>query len=359
MRFSGLVLFAFLSEIALGQNLTTFTDANNRLYKFDQGQFLQIYYQPTEKVLVSTKSVCFVDSKGDIYAYYNGEKYQIAQTYNEIINTDHLIVVRTASVLRVFDAGTVNMLSPNIVSFAAGDSLVLFQNVVGGYLNYYYQGQTHEIAMMIGNYGITQAEVGSNVFVYRDNSSNHNVFWHGQFYELLNTRQPVTYACGQDVVAFNDPQHNTFSAFDNGYIIDLEGQFAKKYQCGDNFIYYQDAGDVHKVVREERITELGVDIKLLEVTDSLVIYQDYGQSKIWFNEKIYPLYNYILSDYQTDGGIVAYKNNVGGVSAFVRGRQIDITNTRINDFKLIGNTILLKYGPSSYSVWWNGKIYEF
>ncbi|MBL7899387.1 MAG: hypothetical protein JNJ99_12690, partial [Crocinitomicaceae bacterium] len=146
---------------------------------------------------------------------------------------------------------------------------------------------------------------------------------------------------------------------DNGYIIDLDGQFAQRFECGDNFIYYQDAGDVHKVVREERVTDLGLDLKNIDVTDSLVIYQDYGATKIWYNEKIYQLFNMVITDYQTDGGIGAYKNNVGGVSAFVRGKELDVTNTRVEEFRLIGSTIVLKYGPSSYSVWWNGKIYDF
>lgn len=349
----------FISSYAFSQNVTYFKDANNRLYEFDSGIFNQIYYQPTKEVIATTKHICLVDSKGDVFVHYNGEKILIAQTYNELVNTDHLILVRTASVLRIFDEGVVHMLSPNAISFAAGDSLVLFQDVVGGYLRYYYQNQIHEISMIVGNYPLSKNEVGANTFVYKDNAGNHSVFWHGQFYELMNTRLPVVYSAGQDVVAFNDPQNNTFSAFDNGYIINLEGQFAQRFECGDNFIYYQDAGDVHKVVREERVTDLGLDLKNIDVTDSLVIYQDYGATKIWYNEKIYQLFNMVISDYQTDGGIVAYKNNVGGVSAFVRGKELDVTNTRVEEFRLIGSTIVLKYGPSSYSVWWNGKIYDF
>ncbi|MBI3134324.1 MAG: hypothetical protein HYZ14_06565 [Bacteroidetes bacterium] len=360
MTRSFLVLFTLLVILpASGQNITTFTDANNRLYQFNSGIFTQIYYQVTKEVKVSTKYVSLVDSKGDVYAIFNGDKIQVAQTYSELVNTDHLLVVRTASVLRAFDQGVVHLLSPNAISFAAGDSVVLFQDVIGGYLKYYYQNEIHELSMIVGNYPILPGEVGANTFIYKDNAGNHKVFWHGQFYDLMNTRLPVTYAAGQDVVAFNDPQHNTFSAFDNGYIIDLEGQFAQRYKAGDNFIYYQDAGDVHKVVREERVVDLGLDLKAIDVTDSLVIYQDYGATKIWYNEKIYQLFNMVVTDYQTDGGIVAYKNNLGGVSAFFRGKEVDVTNTRVEDYKLVGSTIVLKYGPSSYAVWWNGKIYDF
>jgi hypothetical protein len=362
MKRSQILFAAFLSVLSISagaQNITTFKDANNRLYEFNSGVFSQIYYQVTKEVKVSTKYVSLVDSKGDVYAFFNGEKILIAQTYSELVNTDHLTVVRTASVLRAFDQGVVHLLSPNIISYAAGDSVVLFQNVVGGYLNYYYQNEIHQLSMIVGNYPINAGDVGANTFVYKDNAGNHKVFWHGAFYDLINTNSPVTYAAGQDVVAFNDPRHFTFSAFDNGYIIDIDGQYAQQYKAGDNFIYYQDAGDVHKVVREERSMDLGLDLKNIDVTDSLVIYQDYGATKIWYNEKIYQLFNMVVTEYQTDGGIVAYKNNLGGVSAFFRGKEVVVTNTRVEGFKLVGSTIVLKYGPSSYSVWWNGKIYDF
>jgi len=352
-------LLAVIASASFGQNITVFSDINRRLYQFNAGNVEQIYYQTPKDVLVGTKHICIVDSKGDVYVYYNGTKTMVAQTHSEIINTDHLLFVRTATVLRVFEQDSVHLLSPNATAWAVGDSVVLFQNLIGGYLNYYYRHKVTQLSMIVGDYPIMPGEVGANVFIYKDNAGNNSVFWHGNFYELFNSKTPTMFSAGQDVVAFNDPRNNTFTAFDNGYIIDLEPQFAKRYTSGDNFIYYQDAGDVHKVVREERVLELGIDLQNIVVTDSLVMYLEAGANKVWYNEKIYQIFNNSLTDYQTDGGIIAYKNSVGGVSAFVRGKEIDITKTRVDNFKLVGSTILLQFTPSAYSIWWNGKIYDF
>lgn len=359
LRIYFVALFIANAVNSSAQNITTFTDANRRLYEFNAGNVQQIYYQLTKDVLVSTKHICIVDSKGDVYVYVNGEKKLIAQTHSEIVNTDHLLFVRTATVLRIVDQDSIHMISPNAISWGVGDSLVLFQDIIGGYVRYYYQHEIVELSMMVGNYPIMPGEVGSNVFIFKANGGNNSVFWHGKFYDLFNSTSPTIFSSGQDVVAFNDPINNTFAAFDNGYIIDLERQFAKTYKAGDNFIYYLDANDVHKVVREERVMELGLNLQVVEVTDSLVLYTDIGATKVWYNEKIYQIFNNKITDYQTDGGIIAYKNAVGGVSAFIRGKEIDITKTRVDNFKLVGSTILLQFGPSSYSIWWNGKIYDF
>lgn len=355
-----LFVIAFcLSFLAQSQNLAAFTDANNRLYKFDAGTFKQIYYQPTRELHIENQYICFVDSKGDIYVDFYGDKTMIAQTYNQIFDTDNLLVVQTATVLRAFDKGVKHVLTSNAMSVAVGDSLVVWQDAIGGYLKYYYQDEVHSLAMVVGNYPLKSSEVGQNTFVYKDNAGNNSAFWRGQLYDLVSTNRPVNFVAGQDVIAFNDPMSGTFAAFDNGYVIDVDGQHALRYKCGDNFIYYQDAAETHKIFREEETMELGFDLQNIHVTDSLVIFEDVGITKIWYQMEIYQLFNNRLTNYQADNGIVAYINQWGGVSAFVRGKEIEITRSRVLGFQLHGNTITMKMGPSSYWVWWNSKIYEF
>ncbi len=283
----------------------------------------------------------------------------IAQTYNQIFNTDNLLLVQTASVLRVFDRGVRHILTSNAIGFGVGDSLVLFQDAIGGMLKYYYNDEVHEIGMVVGNYPIKAGEVGANTFVYKDNAGNNTVFWHGAFYDLFSSNQQAVYHAGQDVVAFNDPQSMTFTAFDNGYIVDVEPQHALTYRCGNNFIYYKDASESHKVYREENVMELGFDLQGIDVKDSVIVFKDVGITKIWYNNEIYQIFNTKVSDYQVDGGIVAYSNNNGGVSAFVRGKEVDITNSKVESYQLHGNTIVLKYSKASYSIWWNGKMFDF
>ena len=89
----------------MAQDINAFSDVNNRLYQFIEGNFQQIYYQRTLGVYVGNEYVAYVDSKGDVYVHYKADKQQIAQTFNDIHVTDNLLVVRTNRVLRVFDQG--------------------------------------------------------------------------------------------------------------------------------------------------------------------------------------------------------------------------------------------------------------
>lgn len=357
------LLFIFLlllSQAAQSQNLTAFADRNNRLYKFDAGSVTQIYYQPVEELHIENQYICFVDSKGDVYVDFYGEKTLVAQTHSQIYDTDNLLVVQTASVIRAFDQGVQHILTSQSIGMAAvGDSLVVWQDRIGGYLKYYYQDVVHDVSMIVGDYILNADHVGSNTFVYTDNAGNTFAFWHGKFYPLFSSNRQTVFKAGQDVVAFNDPQSGTFAAFDNGYVVDVDAQHALRFGCGDNYIYYMDASETHKIFREEETMELGFDLQNVNVQDSVVVFQDVGITKIWYQMEVYQLYNTKVTDYQVDGGIIAYTNQWGGVSAFVRGKELEITRSKVESFELNGNTIKMQMGPGTFWVWWSGKIYEF
>ena len=360
MNRSFILLLVLVFSINLNaQDINVFAGPNNRLYQFNAGLFEQIYYQQTADVFLGNKYVCYIDSKGDVMLHYDGKSTLFGQSYTQLINTDNLLVMQTAGVIRVFDRGVKHILTTNANSFAVGDSIVLFQDNIGGYLKYYYQDEVRTVAMVVGDYPMNPSQIGANLFVYQDNASNYSVFWRGKFTELLSTNLSVDFSAGQDIIAFNDPQNGTFTVFDNGYIVDAEPQHALQYASGNNFVYYQDAAGAHKVYREERVSDLGFDMQDVMVSDSMVYFKDIGISKIWYNEKVYQIFNDVVTAPQIDGGIMGYINKWGGVSAFVRGEEIEITRQKVQEFRVQGNTIMVKYSVSAFAVWWNHKMYDF
>jgi len=283
----------------------------------------------------------------------------LAQGQTEFYETDNILVAHFTSILKIVEDGEVKTLTNFVQNFGYGDSLVVFQDKIGGNLKYYYQDTIVEFAQIIGNYIFSPNQIGKNVFAYGDNAGNYYAFYNHQFYPLFSSNTIPEFSSGLNIVAFNDYENNTFSIFRKEEIIDIESQHVLKYETGNDFVYYQDQSETNRVYYQEESMDLGYDLENLTVSDSTVTYFDGGYLNIWFDNEIYTIYNSPGTNAQIDGGIVAYSNKNGGVSAFVRGEEIEITRQRVSSFWLNGNTIVLQFSPSSYAVWWNGELFRF
>lgn len=350
----------FFYFISFSQNLTAFTDRLNRLFEFNKGYVNPVEYQEVDNLIVANKFISYSDTKGDYFVRWNGMgKVKISQGEATIYETKYLAVVEYTTILKIVKDYKETILTSYYNSFGYGDSLVVFQDKIGGNLKYYYQDSVVEFAQVIGDYTFNPGEVGANVFVYSDVANNYYGFYQGQFYKLLSTNEEVEFSSGLNMIAFNDPMTQTFVVFDKGQAYDVDSQVANDYQAGRDFVYFKDQADYHKVFYKGMVKDLGFELQDLEVHDSLITFKEADYLKAWYKGEIYTVYNTTVDEFQLDDGIIAYNNTRGGVDALVRGKEITITDTKVVSFALNGNTIVLKKGPSAYSIWWNGRIYDF
>lgn len=353
------LFLVIISTTVDAQNITAFSDANRKLYQFNKGEIKIVEYQTTKNLQIANNYIAYSNSQNDYWVIWNGKKMRIAQGYTQFHETNNILVAHFTSILKVVDHGEIKTLTSFVNSFSYGDSLVVYQDNIGGNLKYYYQDSIVEFAQIIGNYTFSDQQVGSNVFAYGDNAGNYYAFQQHKFYPLFSANNKPTFSAGLDVIAYNDLENNSFTVFRKGEIIDVEDQYALNYKAGHNFVYYQDQSETHKVYYKDDIMDLGYDLQNLNVHDSIITFYEADYFKIWYNNEIYTIYNTKVSAHQVDGGIVAFTNKTGGVNAFVRGEEIEITKQRVTGFWLNGNTIVLQFSPSSYSVWWNGKMFDF
>ena len=359
IKYIGTFLLLFLSSYGQAQNITAFSDANGKLYQFNKGQIKMVEYQKVKNLLIANNYIAYTDSRGDYWVNWQDNKMRISQGATKFFETKNILVAHYTSILKVVDQGKITNLTAYVQSFGYGDSLVVFQDNLGGNLKYYYQDSIVEFAQIIGNYVFSNNQIGNNVFAYGDNAGNYFAFQQHQFYPLFSANSKPRFSSGLHVIAYNDLENNSFTVFRKGEIIDLEDQYALAYTSGNDFVYYKDQSETHKVYYNDEIMELGYDLQKLTVHDSTITFKEANYFKIWYDNEIYTIYNTIVSSYQVDGGIIAFKNKNGGVNAFVRGEEIEVTNQKVINFWLNGNTIVLQYSPSSYSIWWNGKMFRF
>ena len=247
-----LILFG---SAGLTQSITAFSDANGKLYQFNKGQIKIVEYQTTKNLQVGNNYIAYSNTQNDYWVIWQGNKMKIAQGYTKFCETNNMLVAQFTSILKVVDHGEIKTLTSFVNSFSYGDSLVVFQDNIGGNLKYYYQDTVVEFAQIIGNYIFTDEQVGSNVFAYGDNAGNYFDFQNHQFYPLFSANNTPKFSAGLNVIAYNDFENNSFTVFNNGQIIDIENQYAMNYQAGHNFVYYQDQSETHKVYYKENIMD--------------------------------------------------------------------------------------------------------
>lgn len=353
------ILITLIAFTNYSQNISAFSDVNNKLYQFNKGEIKLVEYQKVSRLQIGNKYIAYANSQGDYYVRWEDKKMRLAQGFTEFFETDNMLIAHFTSILKVVDKGKIINLTSFVQSFGYGDSLVVFQDKIGGNLKYYYQDTIIEFAQIIGEYEFYPGLVGNNVFAYADNAGNYYAFQNHHFYPLFSANGYAKFSAGLNVIAFNDLENSTFAMYRNGEIFDLEDQYALNYKAGDDFVYYKDQSETHKVYYDDEIYELGFYLQNISVRDSVVTFFEAGYLKIWYDKEIYTIYNTNVSTHQIDGGIVAFTNKNGGVSAFVRGEEIEITNQKVTGFWLNGNTIVLQFSPSSFAVWWSGKLYRF
>lgn len=358
-RISLVFFLSSLAYTASAQSINAFEVVVNKLLFFNAGEFSLVEQQPVTDLNVGINYITYADTRGDYQVYYNHQKTELTRGKTQVIMTNNWLVYRIASVLRIFDKGHTTILTSYTGSFAVGDSLVVFQDRIGGNLKCYYKGEITEFSQALGDYIFSPSMVGDNVFVFNELGGIYKAFYQGEYTTILSTNQGVNFSAGMNIIAYNDPDNYSFTIFEKGEIIDLEVQYAKSYKTGHDFVYYRDNNSVNKVYYRGEVKELGYDLQEIAVFDSLIFFKEAGYAHIWYKGNTTQVLNDQVKDYQVSCGNIAYLNSSGGVSAVIRGELVEISRQKVQAFKLVGNTIMLQYTPSSFSIWWNGKLYDY
>ncbi|MFK8038732.1 MAG: hypothetical protein AB8B74_10615 [Crocinitomicaceae bacterium] len=353
------LVFIQLNTISFAQSINAFEVVVNKLVFFNASRFSLIEQQVIEDLNVGLDYVTYRDARGDYQVYYNGSKKMLTRGRTKVSMTNNFFAYQIASVLRVFDKGESTILTSYAGSYGVGDSLIVFQDRIGGNLKYFYKNEIVEFSQVLGDYMFSENMVGENTFVFNEVGGNYKAFYQGHFTLLISTNQPVNFSAGMNIIAFNDPENYTFSIFEKGEIIDVETQFVETYQTGYDFVFYRDNNGVNKVYYHGEIKDLGYDLQEVQISDSIIFFKEADYAHIWYDGEVYSIYNDQVKDFQVSGGSIAYINSSGGVSALIRGKSVEISRQKVQKYNLVGNTIALQYTPSSFSVWWNGKMFDY
>lgn len=360
MRYIFVVLLSLFIYNSQAQNLGAFKDRNDYFVVFDEGQLIKLEYQLVSLFYVKNVSVPYIDPMGNFVIYWNKKKEQVSPSVDEIVATDNLVLFSAGPILKVWEGGETTLLTMNSGRYLAGDSLVIFEDTRDNSIHVYYDHEHHEVDRGVFGEVVKQGEVGYNTLVYQNRVKQYNIIHKGRQLELFTYNDEVEFSCGQDVVAYNDPIQNVFMVYDDGEFIEVETLPAESMASGRGFVVYEDANLNLKMYKDGRILEdlSSYSPDWYKVKDSMVVFAENEVFKVYDGKEVVTLENFIPEQYHFDNKTIAWRNNNGGVDAYIDGKKITLTDEWAKEFYVNGNTVVMELPNKKFKIYWRGQFFE-
>ena len=358
MRTFLLIFLSFFICLASLTQVAPFQDYNGCLKTFYKGNVRSLELQKITSFQAGDNIVAYIDGRGNFKVYDGETVEQISIQEVSFKNSDYLLAWKIGSGIFSYDHGVKKMLTSFGGEFMVTDSLVVFQDTRFKTLNVLYKGEIIQLMQQTGEMSMPES-IGENIIAFKDNGDVYRVFWNGKLFELGGSSLEVIFNAGTDIVCFNDAINKTFAVFDRGTFIDVESTYMKKYKSGRGFVVYEDlSGNLWKYQNGNKINVTDFCSGIWEVKDDLVIWNENAlMYSIYNNEKV-QITNYIPVRYSLKNKTFTYKNNNGGVTVFIDGKNTILTNQTESDFTIYGNSVLVELFNKSFLYYSDGKLLQ-
>ena len=356
MKKIGFLFTLLFSAISMSQTIVPLYENTIALRIFQDGFTKTVEFQEVSEIEMGNDIITYLDTRENFCAFSNGVKTDLIPAVNEFKTSETAVVYNSGPITFMFKDGK-NIVLTNFGSiYDVSDSLAVFVNTFDGAVYTRYKGEN--ILMYSFLSGINKLGVlGENTFVFQNVAGDYVLFHRGVLTTLMNTQYHVKIEAGLDVVAFNDPVSNTFAAYDNGEVVDVEDFHVKKYKAGHGFIAYEDINGNLKVFKDGSVETISSFPDFFEVKDSLVVFSEANMLKVYYNGETTTLENFVPPVRVMKNGILAYKNLSQGVTAFISGEKVNVTNEQAGEIGINGNAVFYQNQNNRYVVYWAGKQY--
>jgi hypothetical protein len=219
----------------------------------------------------------------------------------------------------------------------------------------YWNKQIYQIYQMTGELNMPVV-IGDNIVAFKDNGNYFKVFYQGQIYDLGVWNGAIDFEAGCDMLCFNDPTTRTFALFENGEFLDVESFYMKKYKAGRGFLVYEDLnGNLILYKKGEKQTLSNFSPSFWEVKDDLVVWGENSFVYAYQNDQKIQVANFTPKDYLLKNNVFAFRNIMGGASALVDGKVVELSNQPNCEFQIYGNSVLVTLFNRSYIVYNKGR----
>jgi hypothetical protein len=202
--------------------------------------------------------------------------------------------------------------------------------------------------------------LGDNMVVFRDNGNLYKVFWRGEIYEIgvWNGNQSFQFSAGTNIVAFNDPNSRTFAVFQNGQFVDVEDMFVTKMKACRGFVVYEDIqGNLNYYGNGDQ-KELASFYQSWDAKDDVVMWGEANSTFTLKNGEKTKVCNYSVTEWKLKNDVIAFRTNMGGVGANIKGETKEITTLNNTEYEINGHGVMVVLSNKSVIVLNSGQLYR-
>lgn len=357
MKFHLVLTLLICTQLCRAQ-IAPFEDYSGYFRTFYKNSFRQLEFQRIQNFQAGDNLLAYVDTRLD-FKLYDGNQTQLIT--NQIVKyqlSDNILGWKIANAIFCYENGKKQMLTGFGADYVVKDSLIVFQDTRYNNVNVFYKDQIYPIYSLTGELYMPDY-IGDNIVAFRDNGEFYKIFWRGQIYDIGVWTNGMHFSAGSDIAVFNDPNYQSFSAFEKGEIVDIEPVQMSKYKAARNFAIYEDLNQnlmIYQNGKKEQLSNFSTNF--WDANDDIAIWKENTRIYAYYQGRKTEVSTYTPADYKIKNGVYAFRNIMGGVSAFVEGKVYEITNQMDAKYEIYGNTILVELFNKDFIVFSEGKEYK-
>ena len=275
LKLIGIIITIFFSLNSFSQDLAAFTNYQKHFIVFDKGETKKLEHLPVKSYKIGGNAVAYISSTSELKAYYKGEIITLAETFStDYYTSKNFVVYRIFKQLYVFDNGKTRLLSGNVNKFSVQDDIISFYNENTKSYMIYYDEKIWDIENLLSGRAVKYFKTGKNTFAYYNNNSKYlKYFLNGELIKILQVNGLIHFKTGKNILAYIDVATNSFHAYYDNEIFDLEYFRPKRYVVGNNIIAYTDNLGEFKIFEEGEInTLLSFEPETFTIVDNLLLF---------------------------------------------------------------------------------------
>lgn len=322
---------------------------------FQDGVVRQLEHLAPLEVQVGDNLIGFISNNRDLKVYDGKKMTTLSLLVSSFKISDNLVALQNGPILSAWSNGQGAWLTNFGRRYEISDSLLVYEDTQMNAVRVWYNNTIYDLYTVIGDIYLPKY-IGDNLLAFEVIGGTHYIFHSGKLHQIDTYRQHVEFSCGRDIAAFNDPLTRTFAIYEKGEFFDLEEMHALKFKAGISCVTYIDQNQNMWYYRGGNKTMLSnYAPEYWDATDHSVVWGEGQQFFVWDGiRKVVAAY-YKPERWIIKNGIVAFKNQLGGVDCVIDGIVVNVTNEQVLNFFVSGETIVLELVNKNFMAYSGGR----